>query len=234
MSRRIEEFVEVVRALRQSYEDGTGAESVSALRIDAMNVAAHERGVKPDTIRDKFVRQFGLNGVAEFDELLSSWLARRSDTLKQIALQHSTSPQDRDEIENAFYVAPEADVLLAQEFQYDAYEQGFTEGKQLLHLHLRKERSRVLVERAKATWRAQDNGMRCAVCSFSFQAAYGNMGQDFIECHHMLPVASLKVETEVYIDDLTPVCSNCHSMLHRRVPGPSVEQLRSVWQARVA
>ena len=64
-------------------------------------------------------------------------------------------------------------------------------------------------------------GCKCAICGFDFEAKYGEVGKEFIEVHHIVPISSIEGEHDVDpITDLIPVCSNCHSMLHRRRPQP--------------
>ena len=64
-------------------------------------------------------------------------------------------------------------------------------------------------------------GCKCAICGFDFEAKYGDVGKEFIEVHHIVPISSSEGEHEVDpIIDLIPVCSNCHSILHRRRPEP--------------
>ena len=64
-------------------------------------------------------------------------------------------------------------------------------------------------------------GCKCAICGFDFEAQYGDVGKDFIEVHHIVPISSTKGEHDVDpINDLIPVCSNCHSIIHRRRPYP--------------
>lgn len=64
-------------------------------------------------------------------------------------------------------------------------------------------------------------GCKCAICGFDFEAKYGDVGKEFIEVHHIVPISSSEGEHEVDpINDLIPVCSNCHSILHRRRPEP--------------
>lgn len=61
------------------------------------------------------------------------------------------------------------------------------------------------------------HGLSCVVCGFNFEEIYGERGKDFIEVHHVKPLSS--IGEEVAIDpkeDLVPVCSNCHRMIHRR------------------
>jgi hypothetical protein len=72
-------------------------------------------------------------------------------------------------------------------------------------------------------------GTCCAVCQFNFGAKYGAIGQDFIHVHHLKPLAKVKETYQVNpIEDLRPVCPNCHSMLHMRTPPYSVEELTAI------
>lgn len=69
-------------------------------------------------------------------------------------------------------------------------------------------------------------GCRCQVCGMSFEERYGVIGQGFIEVHHLVPVSERGGEYVVDpIKDLVPLCSNCHSMIHRQ-RGLSIMELK--------
>ena len=68
--------------------------------------------------------------------------------------------------------------------------------------------------------------LRCQVCGFSFGETYGDLGESFIECHHLTPVSELKAGATTNLSDLVVVCSNCHRMLHRRRPWLTAAELR--------
>lgn len=72
------------------------------------------------------------------------------------------------------------------------------------------------------------HGCYCHICGFRFDSRYGIIGNGFIEVHHLTPVSKID---ENYIinplNDLIPVCSNCHSILHKRDPPLFPEELRS-------
>ena len=71
-------------------------------------------------------------------------------------------------------------------------------------------------------------GHLCQVCGFDFGAYYGDVGQDFIEVHHRVPVSSMGRAYRVNpTTDLVPVCGNCHAMLHRKDPPFSIDELRA-------
>ena len=62
----------------------------------------------------------------------------------------------------------------------------------------------------------QELGYKCKVCGFDFLATYGKIGQGFIHVHHLKPLGSTRGAHEVNpVEDLVPVCPNCHAMLHR-------------------
>lgn len=76
------------------------------------------------------------------------------------------------------------------------------------------------------------HGAVCVACGFAFEAAYGNIGAGFIEVHHLEPVSGIGPNTMVDpAQDLVPLCSNCHSMIHRRTPPYTVEELRAAMAA---
>lgn len=67
-------------------------------------------------------------------------------------------------------------------------------------------------------------GSTCAVCGFSFEVAYGEIGYGFIEVHHVVPPARLGAGYELDpLTDLIPLYANCHAMAHRGVVTPRTE-----------
>ncbi|UPL23054.1 HNH endonuclease [Alcaligenes faecalis] len=72
----------------------------------------------------------------------------------------------------------------------------------------------------------KEHGVICVVCDFNFELTYGERGKGFIHVHHLRPLAELGQEYEVDpINDLRPVCPNCHAMLHQK-ENISIEQLQ--------
>lgn len=72
------------------------------------------------------------------------------------------------------------------------------------------------------------NGAICAACRLDFGVKYGDIGAGFIEVHHVEPVSGIAPGTVVDpARDLVPLCSNCHSVIHRRTPPYTVEELRT-------
>lgn len=70
-------------------------------------------------------------------------------------------------------------------------------------------------------------GPRCAACELDFGERYGQLGHGFIHVHHLLELSTVGPGYQVDpINDLRPVCPNCHAMLHRRRPALSIDELR--------
>ncbi|QCT01390.1 hypothetical protein E6C60_0668 [Paenibacillus algicola] len=75
----------------------------------------------------------------------------------------------------------------------------------------------------------EHHGCYCSVCGFNFFDYYGDVGKDFIHVHHLKPLHEIREEYEVdAVEDLRPVCPNCHAMLHRRKPAYSIEELKEI------
>ena len=76
-------------------------------------------------------------------------------------------------------------------------------------------------------------GAGCRVCGTTMSDVYGDMGSGYIHVHHRVPLGDVGSEHEVDpIRDLIPVCPNCHSMLHKRNPPMTVEDLAAIVRGR--
>jgi 5-methylcytosine-specific restriction endonuclease McrA len=129
------------------------------------------------------------------------------------------------------------DFIRTEERKFDEYSEDITgfssvqpsqydEGQLQLHTAQIRRRSRALVREAIDRQRQQENGLlKCRVCGFDFKAFYGDIGDRFIEVHHLKPLAETN-ETSNSPDDVALVCANCHRMLHRRSPPYTVSELR--------
>jgi 5-methylcytosine-specific restriction enzyme A len=72
------------------------------------------------------------------------------------------------------------------------------------------------------------HGTACVICGFSFGEAYGALVEGFIHVHHIRPLSEIGSRYEVNpVEDLRPVCPNCHAVLHCRVPALSIEEVQA-------
>lgn len=73
------------------------------------------------------------------------------------------------------------------------------------------------------------NGYKCKICGFDFEKIYGNLGRQFIHVHHIEMVSSRGGEYNLDpVNDMIPVCPNCHAMLHRETPPVKPDRLREI------
>lgn len=77
-------------------------------------------------------------------------------------------------------------------------------------------------------------GYSCKICNFNFEKAYGEIGKNYIHVHHLTPLSLIKSEYKINpINDLIPVCPNCHSMLHKTNPPLKPNELREIYNERL-
>ncbi len=98
------------------------------------------------------------------------------------------------------------------------------EGQEYIHLARRYERNKSLREFAVSL-----KGYTCSICGFNFLAKYGTIGEKFAEVHHIIPLSEVRGDRATDPSkDLVIVCSNCHSMLHRKKPALLPEDLKKL------
>jgi predicted HNH restriction endonuclease len=79
----------------------------------------------------------------------------------------------------------------------------------------------------------EHHGVTCAACGFKMADFYGQAGEGVIHVHHLRELAKVGAQYEVDpINDLRPVCPNCHAILHTVSPAMTIEDLRLVLTGR--
>lgn len=62
------------------------------------------------------------------------------------------------------------------------------------------------------------HGTVCQACSFDFEKAYGKIGANYIDAHHLVPLSELKLGVDYKYSiakDFAVLCANCHRMIHK-------------------
>jgi 5-methylcytosine-specific restriction protein A len=87
-------------------------------------------------------------------------------------------------------------------------------------------RIRMIRHRARERWlrdaklsahkEAHGGRLPCEVpgCGFDFRAAYGDVGRDYAQVHHLRPLADRTRPSLTKLSELAVVCANCHVMIH--------------------
>lgn len=104
----------------------------------------------------------------------------------------------------------------------------FPEGILVYKLHRTIERNPNLIRQAKLKEMEESGELRCKICGFSFYEKYGVIGQNYIECHNIIPLSQIGEEYVATVEDILLVCSNCHRMLHRIRPWINADQLKQL------
>ncbi|MBC0854832.1 HNH endonuclease [Pantoea stewartii] len=73
------------------------------------------------------------------------------------------------------------------------------------------------------------HGHQCKVCQIDLSTVYGDIAKGFIHVHHVKPLSEIKEKhSPDPINDLIPVCPNCHAMLHRKDPPFTPEEIKNM------
>ena len=119
--------------------------------------------------------------------------------------------------------------VLTEGTDFTAYIGQVEEGKRLLKKHYIRERNPKVIKEAKRLALESRGELRCEVCGFLFSEHYGERGKDFIEGHHKIPVSQMQEGQRTSPEDIALLCSNCHKMIHIKMPPISVEELKKIY-----
>ncbi|MGJ8532450.1 MAG: MrcB family domain-containing protein [Alphaproteobacteria bacterium] len=73
-------------------------------------------------------------------------------------------------------------------------------------------------------------GFDCEACGFNFEEKYGELGKEFIEAHHLVPIGTLevgKIRNVDLVSEFAVLCANCHRMAHRLTNPSDINSLKS-------
>ncbi|TXH52845.1 MAG: hypothetical protein E6Q89_10130 [Bacteroidia bacterium] len=156
----------------------------------------------------------------QFTSAASTTLEQTSTNSIDNSQDFNQQPLDRnDQIEAPVF----NDEKLPEELPVEISEQLFEGAKKTVTINA-YERSTEAREKCIEYWKAV-----CAVCDFDFEESYGELGKGFIHVHHLKPISQIGDTYQVDpINDLRPVCPNCHAMLHRQKETMTIEELKTI------
>jgi len=189
-----------------------------------------------------------LGGIAHLDVIFNKLLERgkidfsKSKTPKRTLSRvlQTYSQSTNYGVDNTFYCVYGVDahkgIWGLVDFQIDNMkifitqeDELFPEGKEVLRKHILRERNQSLIKTAKQNFIKKHNGkIFCEVCGFDFSEMYGELGKDYIEAHHIKPISEMSENEKTDINDIVLLCSNCHSMIHRKRPWINKDELHSL------
>ena len=84
-------------------------------------------------------------------------------------------------------------------------------------------------ERSRRNRRAAigKHGVRCFGCRIEMAEVYGRIAKGRIHIHHVKPLSTMR-GVRPDIEDLVPLCPNCHTIVHLEVPPLSINKLKEL------
>ena len=72
-------------------------------------------------------------------------------------------------------------------------------------------------------------GCKCSVCNVILGDVYGEIAHGHIHVHHLRQLSEINTEYQVDpIQDLRPVCPNCHAIIHLSNPPKTIEEVKAL------
>ncbi len=76
-------------------------------------------------------------------------------------------------------------------------------------------------------------GAKCEICKFDFGVEFGDVANGYIHVHHLRPISECDGEYVVDpVNDLRPVCPNCHAMIHLGGANRSISEVKALRDAQ--
>ncbi|ABX07106.1 HNH endonuclease [Herpetosiphon sp.] len=186
--------------------------------------------IQSDEITSTYEMRYGFNSnewIEEFNSIIDPWIQSNPERL--ILDLRKQSIQNVSTVEEDWSAAIQAnlfDLPSTQPHQPIASPEIFIEGAEYQSLVTRYERNPEARQRC-----IEHYGSTCVICHFDFAKVYGELAKGFIHVHHLKPLATIGENYEVNpIDDLRPVCPNCHAVIHMRKEPYTIDEVRNMLQ----
>lgn len=73
-----------------------------------------------------------------------------------------------------------------------------------------------------------EHGVRCFGCEKEMAEMYGTIADGYIHIHHTKPFSLYNAPRKPDLNELIPLCPNCHAVVHLEDPPVSVERLKTL------
>jgi len=177
------------------------------------------------------MREINITGIADqlrFNSRVSEMLdmvGGKVDAQQLLSLRELTG-ETAEMLDDIWYNDAYVPTSIQDYLELTEDDEAYAEGKVIVRTVKQRQRSRKLVEAAKANFRSLHEGrLYCEVCGFDFTDAYG---LEYIEAHHTEPLANLEDEAENTIESVAMLCANCHRAAHSRKPPYTVDELKQM------
>jgi len=120
----------------------------------------------------------GMKSYSKKDLELFSEFSEDRGLLSNLAKKIKLTVANKDILQNLALIEEDMDDVAAE----------VKEGKILYKLHKYRERNKAFISKKKDAYRKVFGNIACEDCGFDFEETYGELGYDFIECHHIIPL----------------------------------------------
>ena len=167
------------------------------------------------------------------EEVEIDWIRSRALSQNRYEINNK-APKEWINTLKIYFEQPKQDNLY-EENQYinslindEEFYMEYNEGIKILKQHYQRERNSTVIKLAKEKFKKENKRLYCEICGFDFEKVYGELGVDFIEGHHRIPVSEMEENQKTNPEDIIMVCSNCHRMLHRKSPCLDIIELNKI------
>jgi predicted HNH restriction endonuclease len=183
-------------------------------------LAAWQRATIPVFLKQaphqwQYTGEFRVARVSSSQRDLTRARRRRADAIGTIFLTELTERP-------AAPVVPDIEIPLNEA----------TEGKKALLRHMKRERSRALIQAKKRLVRHANGELSCEACGVRERDLPAGIADAAFEAHHLQALSSHNQERVTKLDDLSIICATCHRLIHRTRPMVTVAKLRRLLNGR--
>ena len=200
---------ELILALDLYFEDPAARGSKTHPGVIELSGMLNRLPLHPKGEREGFFRNpngvgMKLSNFLRFDpEYEGKGLARGNRLEEEVWAEFAHDRPRLRGVANAIKTTVDEEPNLGVE---DSGEHEGKEGKILTRLHRVRERDTRLVRRKKASVLKTQGALKGEICAFDFAETYGELGEGFAECHHIVPLSELGPGTKMRLRDLAILC----------------------------
>lgn len=169
----------------------------------------------------------------KLEEVEVDWIRSRALAQNKYEINNKAPKEWIEGLKNYFNQPKQENLykenqLIAPLINDEEFYMEYNEGTRTLKQHYKRERESKVIKLAKEKFKKENERLYCEICGFDFEEVYGELGLDFIEGHHTIPVSEMEENQNTKPQDIIMVCSNCHRMLHRKSPCLDSRELKKI------